>query len=104
MKIHTKENNAESEKHLRLYRRHFTRDAANVCYMFMQGQELTVSFSMARGYTGDLRRRVKDLRDWGIDVSDRWVTSLSTGRKYKSYYMEKPAIKAAKKLLTKKNK
>ena len=101
MKIHTKENNAESEKHLRLYRKHFTRDAANVCYLLVSKEYLTVKGCILNGTSGHLPRRILDIKEFGIDVSDKWV-KLNNGKRFKVYYMTPEQIKAAKKLLTKK--
>lgn len=97
MKIHTRENTKENQKHLDNFRKAFTKDAAHILLLLIMRKQLTVRTAMAACITGDLRRRIKDIRDFGIDVSDKWVTT-SLSRRYKVYFMtDKQVVKAIRK-------
>lgn len=87
--IHARENNTLSESHLNQYREKFTHDCFEVLKKLVRGEKLTMKSAIVSGLTGDLRRRVKDLKDYGIPIQADYLENKETGVKdsFKTYYM-----------------
>ena len=73
--VHKKENNAGSETNLNANRSRFNRKCQQVFDMLMEGQELTVLGCAIKGISS-LPRRILDLREKGIIISDRWENGV----------------------------
>ena len=73
MKIHSKENLPENEVHLKVNKEKFSKQCATVLTLLNRGERLTCRKAMLQFGVGDLRRRIKDLKDLnGIDISWEW--------------------------------
>ena len=81
---HKKENNAHSEAILDKNYERLNKQCQLVLTLLKSGLELTVREAMISYGIGDLRRRICDLRQAGIDVKD---TVLRGG--CKQFYLEK---------------
>lgn len=62
--VHTRENTVENEAHLNANRFHFTGQAAVVLSLLMRGVVLNTSLALTHYHIGDLRRRIKDIKDY----------------------------------------
>lgn len=81
------ENNQESNRNLQLHSDKFNRQCRKVYDLLMEGVRLTNAEALIKYGIGDVRRRVKDLRDFaGIEIQDRWIEG--NGRKFKEYFIE----------------
>lgn len=81
--VHRRENNAESEAHLQQNRGAFNAQCLTVLKRLAAGEQLSMKEAINSGI-GDLRRRVKDLKDhYQIPIQAVWVNSKE-GR-YKLY-------------------
>lgn len=81
------ENNPESNRNLRLHSDKFNRQCRKVYELLMEGVRLTNAEALIKYGIGDVRRRVKDLRDFaGVPIKDRWIEW--NGRKFKEYFIE----------------
>lgn len=70
--LHDRENNKSSEAHLSARRKKLSRQCAMVLELLRQGKKLT-TMNAPSYHIGDLRRRIKDLRDMnGIHVDEEW--------------------------------
>jgi hypothetical protein len=77
------ENNKESEEILEANKDHLNTQCKMVKSILESGYRLTVRSAMINYGIGDLRRRVKDLRDYhGMDIKSR----LIEGR-FKEYFL-----------------
>lgn len=83
--VHQKENNPESRAILETNREHLNKQCKKVLELFEKGYRLTTGRALLLFQIGDLRARVRDLRDAGYDVKDE----LLKGR-YKKYWIEGP--------------
>lgn len=68
MRIHTIENNNESQLILEFNRERLGKQCELVLELFRQGKRLTVRSAMIEHGIGDLRRRVADLKENGYNV------------------------------------
>lgn len=68
---HRQENNAESQRHLDANRWHFNKKCAEVYRRLMACERLTVLDCANQGIAS-LPRRIKDLKEQGVCVSDVW--------------------------------
>lgn len=84
---HIRENNPLSESHLNQYRDKFTHDCFEVLKELVKGEMLTMKSAIISGLTGDLRRRVKDLKDFGIPVQAEYLENKGVKDSFKTYYM-----------------
>ena len=80
MQTHFKENNAESEAHLHANRARFSAKCQLVFDRLMRGDRLTVLACANEGISS-LPRRILDLREARVSISDRWENGS------KLYYM-----------------
>lgn len=70
--VHQSENNPESQRHLDNNRPKFNRQCQQVFDLLMGGKVLTSYGSMVFHKIGHLARRIKDLRESGVRISDCW--------------------------------
>lgn len=87
---HQEENNVESQKHLNKNRAAFNQKCQTVLDWLLEGQELKVLDCANKGIAS-LPRRIKDLKEKGIDISDKWDSNI------KVYYMTQEQILKNKK-------
>lgn len=83
--LHSRENNNESEKHLKKNSKSFNQKCKLVYDRLMKGEELTV-LQCANEGIASLPRRKKDITDKGFKISDRWDGNI------KVYYMSQEDI------------
>lgn len=69
--VHFRENNVESQLHLDAKRGHFTAKCSEVYRRLMAGERLTV-LGCANSGVSSLPRRILDLKQSGVRVSDAW--------------------------------
>jgi hypothetical protein len=81
--VHTVENNSESKQILNANREHLSAQCEKVLELLTSGKRLTVRDAMIEYGIGDLRRRVKDLKENGYNVKG----DLIEGR-FKIYYLD----------------
>ncbi len=85
---HRTENNHLSRRHLEENREHFSAQCQQVYSLLKSGVRLTMKSAINEYNIGDIRRRIKDLRDiCGVtDIKDGWIKE--NGRnKYKEYFI-----------------
>lgn len=75
-------NNQASQQQYDNNKEHYLSQVNKVKNLLLSGEVLTTKKALVKYDIGDLRRRVKDLRDNNIDVRDR----LIEGR-FKEYYI-----------------
>jgi hypothetical protein len=75
------ENNAQSQAHYDANMRKFSAQCKKVYSQMMRGESLTTADALRDGI-GHLPRRIKDLRELGVKISDE---RMPDG--YKKYYM-----------------
>lgn len=84
---HGAENNAQSERHYEANLDRFNNHCRKILERLLRGERLTTARQMEYG-TGDLRARVRDLRNAGIPVQDDFVTTEDGKRtRFKYYYL-----------------
>jgi hypothetical protein len=84
--ISHKENNKESQEHFKENEKHFSNQCKKVYEAFLRGERLTTVSALLKYQIGDLRRRVKDLKDYHkINVKDEWVKVNES--RFKEYYV-----------------
>lgn len=77
------ENNAESQAHFEANKDRFSKQCKIVYDALMKGERLTTTKALLQYKVGDLRRRVKDLKDmWKVPVESEIIEG-----KYKEYYI-----------------
>lgn len=78
------ENNLESQAHYEEHEKEFTKQCKLVHDALKRGERLTTHEALLKYNIGDLRRRVKDLKDiYGIPV----LSSYVPGTRFKQYYL-----------------
>lgn len=99
--VHLRENSPLSQSHLDANRERFTASCFEVLKALVKGLELTTDNAKELCGTRSLPRRLKDLRDMGISISDEWI--LINGRKshMKWYMSESDKSKSLEVLLSK---
>lgn len=82
------ENSKVNQRHHDSNIEHFARQDRQVLELLRKGVKLTTGGALRIGI-GDLRRRIKTLRDAGINVQDEFVKD-STGKvtRYKKYFIQ----------------
>lgn len=75
--LHLRENNPLSEQQLNEHQDKFTEDCFEVLKKLLAGERLTVKQAIITNLSGDLRRRIKDLRDYGFPIKDKKLTGGS---------------------------
>lgn len=77
-------NNIESEEKFIEHKDHFNKQCKIVYEALMRGEKLTTTTALLKYQVGDLRRRIKDLRDYkGIDIKSEFVE----GTRFKQYFL-----------------
>lgn len=90
--VHDFDNNPESQKQLNKNRPELKTQCQRIFDLLMQGKQLTV-WSMYTIYKiGDPRRRMKDLKDSGVEVSE-----TKTQKGTKTWYMTPEQVKSNQK-------
>lgn len=80
--VHVLENNRESKMILEANRERLENQCAKVLRLFREGKRLTVLDAMVNHGIGDLRRRVKDLKESGFTIQSKMI-----GHGYKEYWI-----------------
>jgi len=78
------ENTRENQKHFNEHKKHFSKQCSIVLEALQRGERLTTVSALIKYKVGDLRRRIKDLRDYHkVNVQSSFVN----GSRYKEYYL-----------------
>lgn len=78
------ENLPENQKHFEQNKNHFSKQCTIVLQALQRGERLTTITALINYQIGDLRRRIKDLKDYHqIEIK----TSFVPGTRYKEYYL-----------------
>lgn len=83
--VHAKENNSESEQHLKESKSRFSAQCDLVLHTMLSGQKMSCISAANELFIMDLRRRVKDLKDAGVQITYEWVEFGKS--KIKHYFM-----------------
>lgn len=79
-----RENNLESQQHYEKNKKAFTNQCAIVYDALKRGERLTTHSALLIYKVGDLRRRIKDLKDiYGIPVKSEY----KSGTRFKEYFL-----------------
>ena len=78
----TPQNNSESESILVANEKHLSKQCKVLFEALKRGEKLTTTDGLLKYGIGDLRRRIKDLRDSGIQVRDRLIEN-----RFKEYFL-----------------
>lgn len=78
----TPQNNRESETILIENEKRLSRQCRVLYEALLRGERLTTTDGILKYGIGDLRRRIKDLRDSGIEVKDKLIAN-----RFKEYYL-----------------
>lgn len=77
------ENNVDSQKHFEENKEHFSNQCKIVYEALLRGEKLTTTKALIEYGIGDLRRRIKDLKDqWNVPIESEYVKG-----KFKQYYL-----------------
>lgn len=82
-KLQHVENTVENQQHFEDNKNKFSKQCTIVYEAFLRGERLTTASALINYKIGDLRRRVKDLKD----LYDIPVESKMIGRNYKEYFL-----------------
>lgn len=81
--IHHVENTVENQQHFEANKEKFSNQCRIVYEALLRGERLTTTKALLKYGIGDLRRRIKDLKDtWNVPVKDVYVEG-----KYKEYFI-----------------
>lgn len=82
--LHHNENNIESQRHFEANKDRFSKQCRIVYEALLRGEKLTTTQALINYGIGDLRRRIKDLKDiWNIEIESEYVEG-----KFKEYYLK----------------
>ncbi|WP_339889790.1 helix-turn-helix domain-containing protein [uncultured Flavobacterium sp.] len=77
------ENNIDSQKHFEENKERFSNQCKIVYEALLRGEKLTTTRALIEYGIGDLRRRIKDLKDqWNVPIKSEYVKG-----KFKEYYL-----------------
>lgn len=77
------ENKISNQEHFERNKEKFSRQCKIVYELLLGGERLTTRKALLDYNIGDLRRRIKDLKDiWNVPVKDRYVEG-----RFKEYYL-----------------
>ena len=77
------ENNIDSQKHFEENKDRFSNQCKIVYEALLRGEKLTTTKALIEYGIGDLRRRIKDLKDqWNVPIESEYVKG-----KFKEYYL-----------------
>lgn len=86
--LHQRENNPQSEQHLKRNIYHFTGQCAVVLSLLEKGEVLTTGKALVQYGIGDLRARIRDLRNSGVPIKDKWfIDEDGKTTRFKEYYL-----------------
>ena len=78
------ENNIDSQKHFEENKERFSNQCKIVYEALLRGEKLTTTKALIEYGIGDLRRRIKDLKDqWNVPIESEYVKG-----KFKEYYLK----------------
>lgn len=81
--LHHQENNIDSQKHFEANKEKFSNQCKLVYEALLRGEKLTTTYALIHYGIGDLRRRIKDLKDmWEVPILDHYVDG-----KFKEYFL-----------------
>jgi len=81
--LHHQENNVDSQRHFEENKERFSNQCKIVYEALLRGERLTTTKALLKYKIGDLRRRIKDLKDiWQVPIQDEYVDG-----KFKEYYL-----------------
>jgi hypothetical protein len=85
---HQQENNHASRVHLEENREKFSRQCQQVYDLLISGVRLTMKSAINEYGIGDIRRRIKDLRDIAKieGIKDRWI-KVDNKNRYKEWWI-----------------
>lgn len=93
-KIHSKENNSESESHLKENEVHFSNQCKKLFDLLMTGERISFADAFIKYQISDIRRRAKDLTDcMNVELSKEWQGKI------KYWFMTSQQIENNKKFL-----
>jgi hypothetical protein len=77
------ENKISNQEHFERNKDSFSNQCRIVYEALLRGEKLTTTKALIQYGIGDLRRRIKDLKDiWNVDISDQYVDG-----KFKEYFL-----------------
>lgn len=71
--VHSRDNNSDSQNHLEANEQHFNAQCKKILALLRKGEVLTQRRGMIEFDIGDTRRRISELREGGIVISDEWI-------------------------------
>lgn len=74
---HQHENNSSSQSHLNENKKHFNKQCEKVYDILMSGTELSVLSAITEERIHSLPRRLLDLKNQGVSISERWNDQIS---------------------------
>lgn len=82
--LHHQENKVANQEHFELHKEHFSNQCKIVYEALLRGERLTTAKALLKYGIGDLRRRIKDLKDnWNVPVKDEY----QEGTRFKEYFL-----------------
>lgn len=99
--LHKRENNPESEAHLKENKFHFTGQCAVVLSLLMKGVVLSSRSAMLQHNIGDVHRRIGELKialqktNSKLKIEDRWVKN-EKGRGHKEWFISTTVARPVK--------
>lgn len=81
--LHHTENKTSNQEHFERNKERFSKQCRIVYEALLRGERLTTTKALIDYQIGDLRRRIKDLKDiWNVPILDAYVDG-----KFKEYYL-----------------
>lgn len=81
--LHHIENKVSNQEHFEANKDRFSKQCKLVYEALLRGERLTTTTALIKYQIGDLRRRIKDLKDiWNVPVKDEYVNG-----KFKEYFL-----------------
>ena len=74
--LHTRENNSESEQRLFSNRKHFSNKCKELLIRLCNGERLTVYDALVNCGISSLPRRILDLKQNGVAITDEWIKGV----------------------------
>jgi hypothetical protein len=80
--LHHQENKVKNQEHFEANKERFSNQCKLVYEALLRGERLTTTTALIKYHIGDLRRRIKDLKDiWNVPIQDQYVDG-----KFKEYF------------------
>lgn len=81
--LHHTENRIRNQEHFERNKERFSNQCKIVYEALLRGERLTTTQALLKYRIGDLRRRIKDLKDiWNVPIEDEYVEG-----KFKEYFL-----------------